>query len=213
MIPSFSQYAYRIGIILIFLSASYTNDAQPINGRPFVTNYTFDDYNAGLQNWHVGQGDDGIMYFANNDGLMAFDGVRWQIYEASESDNIRSFDIAPDGRIYVGSSVTFGYYHKDSLGYISYVELHDQEGINQEELTEVWTVDYTEEHVYFQSRTRIYRLTEREDGEWDVKTWDPTDNDLFMYAFWRDGTSTSSPWMAPGKSTIRYADRASSIRS
>lgn len=52
--------------IPVFLSAQ-------IN-MPFLENFSRDVYHGGTQNWAVAQGHDGIMYFANNDGLLTFDG-------------------------------------------------------------------------------------------------------------------------------------------
>lgn len=47
---------------------------------PIVTNYTAKDYQAGLQNWALAQGENGEMYIGNNTGLLCFDGYIYMEY-------------------------------------------------------------------------------------------------------------------------------------
>ena len=46
---------------------------------PVVTNYQARDYNGKLQNWDASQLDNGLMCFANNAGLLTFDGYTWKL--------------------------------------------------------------------------------------------------------------------------------------
>ena len=54
--------------------------AQNTIGLPDITNYTKQAYSAGLQNWDIKQDKNGIIYAANNEGLLAFDGRNWTLY-------------------------------------------------------------------------------------------------------------------------------------
>ena len=40
-----------------------------------VVNYTRQQYHSGNQNWQIAQSREGWMYFANNKGLLEFDGL------------------------------------------------------------------------------------------------------------------------------------------
>jgi len=70
---------------------------------PIVTQFTKKDYNASNQNWSVGQGKDGIMYFGNNQGLLEFDGSIWQTHHIAGNKTVRSLLVSRDNRIYTGS--------------------------------------------------------------------------------------------------------------
>ena len=52
-------------------------------GTPFIHNFTPDEFGGGLQNWAVTQDERGVMYFANQAGLLEFDGVNWKLIEIS----------------------------------------------------------------------------------------------------------------------------------
>ncbi|SKB79206.1 ATP-binding protein [Dyadobacter psychrophilus] len=76
---------------------------------PFITNYSTDDYKAAFQNWALVQGDNGIMYAANNSGVLEFDGKSWQLIPTSEGNPVRSLAKDSEGRVYVGGSGEVGY--------------------------------------------------------------------------------------------------------
>ncbi|WP_407746560.1 hypothetical protein [Niastella sp.] len=47
-------------------------------GLPEIINYPKQSYNAGTQNWKIAQDKKGIMYAANDEGLLSFDGSFWK---------------------------------------------------------------------------------------------------------------------------------------
>ena len=71
-------------------------------GLPDIINYGKPVYKAGLQNWDIKQDKNGIVYFANNEGLLSFDGKYWNNYPLPNKTIVRSVEIGPDNRIYVG---------------------------------------------------------------------------------------------------------------
>ena len=60
--------------ILFLLLLPLFASSQNTIGLPDIINYSKLSYNAGLQNWDVKQDKNGIVYFANNEGLLSFDG-------------------------------------------------------------------------------------------------------------------------------------------
>ncbi|HLZ86147.1 MAG TPA: hypothetical protein VKQ52_02855, partial [Puia sp.] len=52
--------------------------AQSTIGLPAIRSYTLADYHAAIEIWDIGQDRRGVLYFANNDGLMTFDGNYWK---------------------------------------------------------------------------------------------------------------------------------------
>lgn len=60
-------------VILLYYSEAV---AQPgILGLPPVTNFQKRIYQAGTQSWDIAQDAHGMLYFANNEGLLQYDGT------------------------------------------------------------------------------------------------------------------------------------------
>ena len=118
-------------------------------GSPFITNYTDDDYLDLGKNWGIAQGEDGQMYFANNYGLVQFDGYEWQqIGQPNNQSELRSFIIADD-RIYIGGTSEIGYFEKDKLGVLNYVELNQLITDSTFTFNDVWDIAWFKERVFF----------------------------------------------------------------
>ncbi|HQW84213.1 MAG TPA: hypothetical protein PK987_07130, partial [Ferruginibacter sp.] len=62
----------RLLLLLFFLPFQVL--CQNTIGLPDIINYSKPLYKAGLQNWDIKQDKNGIVYFANNEGLLSFDG-------------------------------------------------------------------------------------------------------------------------------------------
>src|SRR5690606_2700313 len=79
---------------LCFIGFSLQGQTRAI-GLPNIRNYTKTEYHSGTQNWDMDQDANGNMYFANNNGLLQFDGSSWHTYEIPNSKNIRSVKVDP----------------------------------------------------------------------------------------------------------------------
>ena len=77
-------------------------------GTPFIRNFSKHDYKAGTQNWAIAQDGRGFMYFGNNEGLLVFDGVQWELYKMPNSSMVRSIYISEEEEIFVGAYNEFG---------------------------------------------------------------------------------------------------------
>tara|TARA_B110000003_G_scaffold115978_1_gene118602 strand:- start:9 stop:227 length:219 start_codon:yes stop_codon:yes gene_type:complete len=45
-----------------------------------IQSFSPDQYNAANQNWDITQSDENDIFFANNDGLLKYNGSRWTTY-------------------------------------------------------------------------------------------------------------------------------------
>ena len=54
------------------------SSAQTTIGTPAIKSYTHNEYNAGSEIWNIKQDKNGILYFANDEGLLTFDGSYWK---------------------------------------------------------------------------------------------------------------------------------------
>ena len=76
-------------ILLILLLPTFLFGQSTNIGTPFIQNYFKKDYHGGLQTWGIAQDKAGVMYFANNDGLLTFNGTEWQTIPLPNKTNLR----------------------------------------------------------------------------------------------------------------------------
>lgn len=139
-------------LLLCFLLISQVSIAQ---FTPFFQNYSLSEYNAGNQNWGVSRAENGMLYVANNNGLLEYDGIKWDFMELPNKTTIRSV-LAYKGLIYTGSYEEFGYWKKNSKGILIYSSLSNsiKEKISPNE--EIWQILPFKEGIAFRSFLNIY---------------------------------------------------------
>ena len=132
--------------------------AQQTIGTPEIINYSRKQYNAGTQNWDITQDHNGIMYIANNDGLLTFDGSFWRKYTLPDRTHIRTVKAASQGKIYIGGQDNIGYFLPDERGRLVYHSLMELVPGKEKSLGEIWDIALYNNDVFFRSREKICRL-------------------------------------------------------
>jgi len=118
-------------------------------GSPFITNYADDTYLEVGKNWDISQAENGSMYFANNYGLIEFDGYEWtRIGQPNNQSELRSFAIN-ENRIYIGGTAEIGYFEKEEAGNFVYTELNHLIADNSISFNDVWDIAIFKERVFF----------------------------------------------------------------
>ena len=136
--------------IIMQLAYAYSNI-----GTPFIKNYPTDVYQAGLQNWDIGQDQYGKMYFANNEGLLTFDGANWKLFKVENETKVRSLLI--DGeRIYVGAQGDFGYFEPNEKGSLVYYSLKEKMPKAHQKFADVWDIVKSGEQLYFKTYNKVF---------------------------------------------------------
>ena len=130
-------------------------------GFPDITSFTKQTYNAGLQNWDIQQDKNGIVYFANNEGLLSFDSKYWKNYPLPNKTNVRSVAISADGRIYVGGQDELGYFAPAANGTLAYTSLVEQIEAKDRSFGDVWDIIILKNSVFFRSANKIFRFSGR----------------------------------------------------
>lgn len=133
-------------------------------GKPLVHNYHPRAYSAEPQTWDVLQGDSGIMYFANNAGVLEYDGRTWRLIELPSRLDVRWLLKDPRGssspfagRIYVGATGDFGYLAPDATGQLQFRSLLPPEAREDKTFDYIFSPAVTPEGIAFQARNRICR--------------------------------------------------------
>ncbi|WP_317125202.1 helix-turn-helix and ligand-binding sensor domain-containing protein [Flavobacterium macacae] len=139
-------------IILLLLLCSFLGFSQEL---PPILKYASNTYNAGNQNWMITQDDNQFVYFANNEGLLEFNGSNWSLYPSPNETIIRSAKSIGD-RIYTGCYMEFGYWKRQSNGLLKYFSLSKnlKDKILDDE--QIWNIIDFDQWVVFQSLNQIF---------------------------------------------------------
>lgn len=146
----------RLLSLILFLFPVFANSQNTI-ALPGIVNYSKNDYHAGTQNWNVVQGAQGIMYVANNEGLLTFDGNKWNKYILPNETIIRALAIGEKGKIYIGAQSEIGYFEPNNNGLLVYHSLSHLIPPAQKEFADVWNVIVLKDQVFFRSNKKIFQ--------------------------------------------------------
>ncbi len=146
-------------------------------GFKYFKNYSYKEYDHQAQNWGMAQAKNGIIYVANQGGVLEFDGVSWRVIYVPNY-TVRSLAIDEDGTVYIGGKGEIGYLSPDKKGSLKYESLLNRLADNQKKFSNVWRTHITKEGIYFCSSELLLR--------WDpkhtkMKVWKP--DRRFLYSF------------------------------
>jgi len=144
--------------LLLFIVFPIWGYSQNTIGLPDVINYYKGNYSAGLQNWDFKQDDNGILYIANNEGLLSFDGRYWKLYPLPNKTIVRSVEIAADNKIYAGGQDELGYYAPGSNGKLQYTSLTKFIPQKDRSFGDVWDIVSYQKDVFFRTPNRIFKI-------------------------------------------------------
>ena len=145
-----------IQVIITFLVSYFTLTFSLCSQElPPIETYLPKDYGAEDQIWSISQGEDGTMFFANNEGLLEYNGAKWTLYETPNSSIVRSVKVIDD-KIYTGSYMDFGYWQKDDHGFLNYTSIVKEKKVELLEDEEFWNILKLDQWIVFQSLDRIY---------------------------------------------------------
>lgn len=132
-------------------------------GLPPVSNYSKTAYQAGTQNWDIAQDAQGRLLFANNEGLLVFDGAHWQLHPIGNGTCVRSVAIAPDGKIYVGGQGEIGFFSPNARGQLVYQSLRDRIAPEAQQFADVWDIVISDAGaVCFRTEERLFQWDQQE---------------------------------------------------
>ena len=128
---------------------------------PTLRNFSPIEYNGGTQNWEISEIRDNLMAFANNHGLIVFDGENWQIHRVANYTSVRS--VAFDAKklcVYAGASDEFGYFDINTATFnVEYHSLSKLLPANMRMFGEIWKIHLLPSgEVLFQGREHLFSL-------------------------------------------------------
>lgn len=153
--PIMYVYNMKIGVLLLALGCSVAAAAQNTIGLPRIINYTKTDYRGGSQTWDIRQDSAGLLYFANNEGLLTYDGNFWKDYPLPNKTIMRSLAIDPGGKVYAGGQGELGYFLPGEQGRLEYHSLLSELPADQRNFADIWDIEIFGSAVFFRALDRI----------------------------------------------------------
>ena len=140
----------KLYILFILLTTSLFSQELP----PIVK-YAPTTYGAGNQNWMISQDQQHYVYFANNDGLLEFNGSTWELYASPNETIVRSVKVIGN-KVYTGSYMEFGFWKRQANGKLKYTSLSSTIKSKILDDEQFWNILNYDQWVIFQSLNRIY---------------------------------------------------------
>ena len=151
-----------------------SNAQSPMFGLPEIRNFARSEYAGGLQSWSFTETENGLLYFANNQGLLEYNGTHWSVYNSIKAVNRA---VCSDGdRIYVGAFNEFGFYEENGNGKLVYHSLIHLVKDKIGDFDEIWRIHKTNFGIVFQSFKAIFIY---KDGK--IELISPPSNFHFSY--------------------------------
>jgi hypothetical protein len=143
-------------LYFLFLFFAKTVIGQNTIGLPQVVNYGINDFRAGAQTWDIKQDKNGRMYFANNEGLITYDGNYWKLYPQPNKTILRSIALDGKNRIYAGGQDELGYYTPNDNGILQYKSLKNLIPVAYKKFTDVWDIEIFNGAIFFRTADKIF---------------------------------------------------------
>lgn len=125
-------------------------------GFKYFKNYTKADHGRNAQNWGIQQGPGGLIYVANHDGLLEYDGVSWRVYDIP-GYSVRSLAIDETGTIWVGGESEIGFFSRLPDGSLKYTSLTPKIKKEHQGFSAVNKTHSTQNGIFFRAKKFLFR--------------------------------------------------------
>ena len=137
---AFSNLSSRHWFLIVISCWPFVASTQ---GTPFSINFSKNDYTGGTQSWDIRQDSTGMIYIANNNGLITFDGNYWNITQVANKTILRSIACTSSGKVWAGAQGELGYFQPNKDGTMQYVSLRHLLPASAKILTDIWNIETT----------------------------------------------------------------------
>ena len=153
------MFKFFINILLFSLIITISKAKQVVNYPiPEITNYPPEVNGGFTSNWGITEGLDGKLYFANNYGVLVYDGKTWSNIILDNNDPARSIATDKLGNIIVGSRGNFGFISNNGSGYPIYKSLNkyldDKNYKNRDIIYETFSL--ADGQIFFRSLNNLF---------------------------------------------------------
>lgn len=157
-------------LLLICLTTFLGGAGQNTIGLPDIVNFPL-QLIKGAQNRQIRQDKRGIMYFANNEGVLTYNGINWKAYPLPNKSIVRSIEFGLDNKLYVGGQDEFGYFSPESNGELKYHSMKHLLPEADRSFTDVWEIYFHQGWVFFQTSNKIFQLSAKNVTVYNSTHW------------------------------------------
>ncbi len=143
------QRFYALLFAVLYSCCAFAQELPPI------LKYSPGIYEAGNQNWMIAQDSNHFLYFANNEGLLEYNGADWTLNPTPNETIMRSVKVIGD-RIYSGCYMEFGYWKRQQDGHLKYRSLSTSIKSKLIDDEQFWNILDYDQWIVFQSLHRLY---------------------------------------------------------
>ncbi|PRY87920.1 two-component regulator propeller domain-containing protein [Mongoliibacter ruber] len=159
-----------IACFLTLLTFASSKGQEVEFGLPFSKYYSSQDYNGGIQNYGFAQNESGLIYVANNFGMLEYDGTKWNRYSLPNSTKIRDIVIDEENRIFASGQGEFGFFAPNRNGYLTFTSLLDKLPENERNLEEVWKIFRLHNSIIFCTFNRLFVFSKNLELEYVIQS-------------------------------------------
>lgn len=146
----FRAYLIGIGIFIVYIHGLCTYAQQ---GIPLFHHYNYKHFDAHPIMWGAAQDPQGVLYFANNDGVVVFDGKIWRTLLLNTQVRALAFH----EQLYVGGTDDFGVFEPDRQGRLHFRSY--KRSVKNARISEVYNIFVIKKDIYFVSKHHIVKKT------------------------------------------------------
>lgn len=121
MVQRFIFWGVLLYLSLFKLYAQVSHTLKIRNkGIPLMKNYALEDYPKLFHNWQILQGSQGLLFIANDHGVVEFDGVDQRLISLKEQAPAKALAQGKQGKIYVAGNGHLGFLQPSASGKLQY---------------------------------------------------------------------------------------------
>ena len=129
-----------------------------VEGKPFNTHHFIDQSpEISNENWDVIQHPNGLIYVANQRGVLEFDGHSWRLIELPGQNSVFSLGVDDEGVIYVGARSDFGKLVPNSVGLLEFESMLKFVQHKDRDFRNIWGVHVISSGIIFQANNYLFR--------------------------------------------------------
>ena len=147
-----NHFFFYVFVLFLIQTVSYAQQIPAFEKViPKITHYTRSDFEADGQFWTMTEDENGKLYFGNNDGILVFDGERWEKVTLPNHSGVRSLIRDSNNTIHAGGFNEIGIVKQDIQGNFNFISQNDSLQLDSENLENLWQVHEFKGNIIYRS--------------------------------------------------------------
>ncbi len=147
---------YRLFIICFFTWMSVFSQSIEQKALPRITHYDTKNMGFSAQSWDIKQDENGVVYVANGNNILVFDGQYWKSIGINPENVTRSMYVKKSDSIYFGGDGHHGLLVNSNFSDHAISFLPNSNKEVTADVEEYWRTHFVEDQVVFQTFRNLY---------------------------------------------------------